>query len=61
MYETRRYLLASTLMVTQQFFASSDTLSSSQLAISCPDRSSVPEDREQRHSLEQVGTLHGEL
>lgn len=40
------YLLASTLMATQQFSAASDTLSSSQLVMSCADCSSSPENRE---------------
>lgn len=39
------YLLASTLMATQHFWAASETLSSSQLDISCADCSSSPEDR----------------
>lgn len=39
------YLLASTLMATQHFWAASETLSSSQLDISCADCSSSPKDR----------------
>lgn len=42
---TESYLLAGTLMATQQLLAASDTCSSSQLDISCADCSSSPEER----------------
>ena len=42
------YLLASTLIATQQFCAASETLSSSQLDINCADCSSSPENSKVR-------------
>ena len=43
------YLLASTLMATQLLRVASDTLSSSQLDISCADCSSSPDNSERDH------------